>query len=142
MEKYCLYSSENKDSVEEKKLLAKIFEVKEDESYKLELMNIIISDVRIDQNETTFNDVAARVLNFNKKQEIQRVHDPETNEEKKTDYGAVDSKLELYDEGDSQENEADKKDVRKALERNPFADCIWHELDQRIVYRKVTIFLE
>jgi hypothetical protein len=141
MEKYSLYSPVNENYKEEKKLLADIFGVGEDETYKLELTNIIISDVRIDQNETTFNDVAARVLNFNKKQEVQRVHDPETNKEKNTDYGAVKSKLELYDENDSQENEADKK-VRKALEGNPFADCIWHELDQRIIYRKVRIFLE
>jgi hypothetical protein len=50
---------------------------------KLKAHNTIIDDVRIDEDETTFNDlaVAAIVSNSNKKQEVQRVHDP------KTEYG-------------------------------------------------------
>jgi hypothetical protein len=109
IEKYNLWNEDNK---EENELIAKIFGCHKDETRNLELDNIIISDVRIDQNETTFNDIAARVLNFNKKQEVQRVHNPKFNHENTTEYGAINSNLELFAEGkDTDDHDA----VRKAM---------------------------
>ena len=74
------------------------------------MKNVIIDDVRIDENETTFNDIAAiALLNFNKQQEVQRVHQPGSA------YGPEGKELELFSENVEKE---------KAFASNPFADCL------------------
>ena len=134
------------------KLINKIFDPKSNRCsiQSLKNKNVIISDVRIDENEYTFDDLAARVLNFNKKQEVQRVHD------KGVEYGDPDHDIKLFYEDSSCSDPDDKKtsdekkaddaektdDVREAFNNNPLAECIWLELDQRIIYQKVRLYLE
>lgn len=113
------------------KLTNKIFNSKNN-IQSLKNKNVIISDVRIDENEYTFDDLAARVLNFNKKQEVQRVHDEGVN------YGDSEHDIKLFQEGSSSSD----PDVKKAFEGNPLAECIWLELEQRIIYQKVRLYLK
>lgn len=118
-------------------MINKIFDSKND-IQSLKNKNVIISDVRIDENEYTFDDFAARVLNFNKKQEVQRVHDVDVH------YGDSEHEIKLFNEDPSSSDPDEKEafDEKNAFVGNPLAECIWLELDQRIIYQKVRLYLE